>query len=92
LALHEGFAFEEDNRLVYRIYKDLINGTDGWAWFSMAAEGNGRAAHLHLQQHYLGYYSNARRAVQAKATLEILHYKNESVFCFEVYVTRLHSV
>jgi hypothetical protein len=90
-APHEGFAYKEDNRLVYRIYKDLINGTDGWAWFSMAAEGNGRAAHLHLQQHYLGDDSNARRAVQAKATLEKLHYKNESVFPFEDYFTRLHE-
>jgi hypothetical protein len=90
-APHEGFAYEEDNHLVYRIYKDLINGTDGWVWFSMAPKGNGRAAHLHLQQHYLGDDSNARRAVQTKAKLEMLHYKNESVFPFEGYVTRLHE-
>jgi hypothetical protein len=40
-APHEGIAFEEDNREVYCIYKDLMNGTDGWAWFNQAQVGNG---------------------------------------------------
>jgi hypothetical protein len=40
-APHEGIAFEEDNREVYRIYKDLMNGTDGWAWFNQTQVGNG---------------------------------------------------
>jgi hypothetical protein len=88
---HHGPAFEDDNRQVYRIYKDLIVGTDGWAWFSMAPEGNGRAAHRFLQQHYLGDDANARRAVQSKAYLERLHYKNEATFAFKEYVTRLHE-
>jgi hypothetical protein len=88
---HHGPAYEDDNRQVYRIYKDLIVGTDGWAWFLMAPEGNGRAAHRQLQQHYLRDDANARRAVQAKAYMEKLHYKNEATFSFEEYVTRLHE-
>jgi hypothetical protein len=34
LAPHKGLAFEEDNCKVYQIYKDLMNGTNGWAWFN----------------------------------------------------------
>jgi hypothetical protein len=40
-APHEGIAFEEDNREVYCIYKDLMNGTDEWAWFNQEQVGNG---------------------------------------------------
>jgi hypothetical protein len=83
---HHGPAFKDDNRQVYRIYKDLIVGTDGWAWFLMAPKGNGRAAHCFLQQHYLGDNANARHAVQAKAFMECLHYKNEVTFAFEEYM------
>jgi hypothetical protein len=90
-APHQGFAFNEDNRQVYRIYKDLVTGTDGWAWFSMAPEGNGRAVHQRMERHYLGDDANARRAAQAKAQMDRLHYKNESVFPFERYVTILHE-
>jgi hypothetical protein len=57
----------------------------------MAPKGNGQAALLHLQQHYLVDNSNAHRVVQAKATLEKLHYKNELVFLFQDYVTCLHE-
>jgi hypothetical protein len=38
-------AFHEDNRSVYRIYKDLMIGTDGWTWFNHATPGDGWDAH-----------------------------------------------
>jgi hypothetical protein len=38
-APHTGYAFEEDNRLVYRIYKDIMVDTDGWTWFNRADNG-----------------------------------------------------
>jgi hypothetical protein len=88
-APHEGIAFEEDNREVYRIYKDLMNGTDGWAWFNQAQVGNGRQAHQLIVEHYRGTPEVARRAAEAEAALEKLHYINENAVLFEEYVSRM---
>lgn len=88
---HAGFAFREDNRQVYRVLKDLIIATDGWAWFNMAPEGNGRAAFLRLEAHYLGTEHTARRASEAEARLRQLHYKSEAIFKFEDYVSGLYE-
>jgi hypothetical protein len=35
------------------LYKHAMIGTEGWAWFIQTPDGNGRAAHLHLTQHYV---------------------------------------
>jgi hypothetical protein len=88
-APHEGIAFEEDNREVYRIYKDLMNGTDGWAWFNQAQVGNGRQAHQLIVEHYRGTPEVARRAAEAEAALEKLHYINENAKPFEAYVSQM---
>jgi hypothetical protein len=58
----------------------------------MAPEGNGCAWFLRLEQHYLGTEHTARRAADAEARLRKLHYKNESVFKFEDYITGLYEV
>jgi hypothetical protein len=88
-AHHHGPAYREDNRQVYRIYKDLMIGTDGWTWFNRAPNGDGRAAHLLIDKHYRGDAETALRAAEAEATLQKLHYWNEAVFSFEKYVTRM---
>jgi hypothetical protein len=88
-APHEGIAFEEDNREVYRIYKDLMNGTDGWAWFNQAQVGNGRQTHQLIVEHYRGTPEVARRAAEAEAALEKLHYVNENAKPFEAYVSQM---
>jgi hypothetical protein len=90
-APHEGYAYEEDNREVYRIYKDLMVDTDGWTWFNRAREGDGRGAHLIIMTHYRGDAETARRAAEAEAQLDRLFYKNEAAFPFETYVTHLNE-
>jgi hypothetical protein len=91
-APHVGYAFEEDNREVYRIYKDLMIGTDGWTWFHRAPEGNGRSAHILISEHYRGTAETARRAAEAEAQLAKLFYKGETpLFKFETYITRLRE-
>jgi hypothetical protein len=90
-APHEGYAYDEDNREVYRIYKDVMIDTDGWTWFSRADEGDGRGAHEIISLHYRGDAETARRAAEAEALLERLHYKNEASFSFERYITRLNE-
>jgi hypothetical protein len=49
-----GSSFWEDNRRIYRIYKDLMIGTDGWTWFNRATLGDGCSAHLIITRHYRG--------------------------------------
>jgi hypothetical protein len=73
-----GYAFEEDNREVYRIYKDLMIGTDGWTWFNHVLDGNGHRAHILISEHYHGMVETARRPAEADATLEKLFYKGET--------------
>jgi hypothetical protein len=88
-APFNGSAFREDNRRVYRIYKDLMIGTDGWTWFNRATLGDGRDAHLIITRHYRGDAETALRAAEAEASLNRLHYRSEAVFPFERYITRM---
>lgn len=90
-APHTGLAFREDNRLVYQIYKDLMIGTDGYTWFSRAPRGNGRAAHLLIEEHYRGDAEVALRAASAEARMKGLFYKQQSSMPFEKYLTRLNE-
>jgi hypothetical protein len=91
-APHAGYAFEEDNHEVYRIYKDLMIGTDGWTWFHHAPEGNGPSAHILISEHYHGKAETARRASEAEAQLAKLFYTGEkTLFNFEKYITRLRE-
>jgi hypothetical protein len=88
-APHEGLAFEEDNREVYRIYKDLMNGMDGWAWFNQAQVGNGCQAHQLIVEYYRGTAEVARRTAEAEAAIDALFYQNKQVLKFESYLSRL---
>ena len=90
-APHDGMAFQNDNRQVYRMYKHAMIGTEGWTWFNQTPDGEGRAAHIYLTEHYLGTAETGRRAAEAEAQLLRLHYKNEASFPFEKYITRLHE-
>jgi hypothetical protein len=89
LAPFTGSAFREDNRRVYRIYKDLMIGTDGWTWFNRATLGDGRDAHLIITRHYYGDAETALCAAEVEASLNRLHYRSEAVFPFERYITRM---
>ncbi|KAI2489317.1 hypothetical protein MHU86_25268 [Fragilaria crotonensis] len=44
--------FREDNREVYHLFKDLVTKTEGATWFEKVKDGDGRAAHLLLREHY----------------------------------------
>jgi hypothetical protein len=91
-APHHGLNYEDDNREVYRIYKDLMIDTDGWTWFSRAPDGDGRRAHILISEHYRGTAETAKRAAEADALLARLYYKGETPnFTFEKYVTRLRE-
>jgi hypothetical protein len=83
--------FREDNREVYHLFKDLLTKTEGATWFEKVKDGDGRAAHLLLREHYVGEAHDQRRAASALAKLENLFWKSESSFPFEKYLTRLNE-
>jgi hypothetical protein len=83
--------FKEDNREVYHLFKDLLTMTDGATWFEKVSDGDGRAAHLLLREHYVGEAHDMRRAASANAKLEALFWKSEASFPFEKYLTRMNE-
>ena len=83
--------YRDDNREVYHLFKDLLTKTDGATWFEKVADGDGRAAHLLLREHYVGEAHDMRRAASANAKLEALFWKSEASFPFEKYLTRMNE-
>jgi hypothetical protein len=83
--------YKDDNRKVHHLFKDLLTKTEGATWFEKVKDGDGRAAHLLLQEHYVGEAHEMRRAAAANAKLETLFWKSEASFLFEKYLTRLNE-
>ena len=81
----------DDNREVYHLLKDLLTKTEGQTWFEKVKDGDGRAAHLLLREHYVGEAHDMRRAASANAKLESLFWKSETSFPFEKFLTRLNE-
>jgi hypothetical protein len=90
-ASFETPQFKDDNREVYHLFKDLLTKTDGATWFEKVNDGDGRAAHLLLREHYVGEAHDMRRAASANAKLEALFWKSEASFPFEKYLTRMNE-
>jgi len=81
----------EDNREVYHLFKNLLTKTEGATWFEKAKDGDGRAAHLLLREHYVGEAHDMRRAALANAKLESLFWRSEASFPFEKFLTRMNE-
>jgi hypothetical protein len=91
-AMHEGVAFEEDNRTVYQLLKNCALETPAWEWIrSMDARQNGRQAMIALREHYDGPGEIEKRLAIAKKQLSDIHYRTEQTFPFESYITKLKS-
>ena len=86
----EGENFKRDNKLVYQMLKSACIKSDAWTWiqsFDRAADG--RKAWLSLVGHYDGTGELSKRVERAKEEITRLHYKDEKVFPFEKYITKL---
>ena len=90
-ASFETRQYRDDNREVYHLFKDLLTKTEGATWFEKAKDGDGRAAHFLLREHYIGEAHDQRRAAAALAKLQTLFWKSEASFPFEKYLTRLNE-
>ncbi len=85
-----GENFKRDNKLVYNMLKSACIKTDAWTWIQdHDRTANGRKAWKALVRHYDGTGELNKRVERAKEEIARLHYKDEKVFPFERYVTKL---
>ena len=87
---HTGENFKRDNKLVYNMLKAACVKTDAWTWIQdHDKSANGRKAWQALVSHYDGTGELNKRVERAKEEITRLHYKDEKVYPFERYVTKL---
>ncbi|KAI2489217.1 hypothetical protein MHU86_25377 [Fragilaria crotonensis] len=85
-----GENFKRDNKLVYNMLKAACVKSDAWTWIQdHDKSANGRKAWLALVDHYDGTGELNKRIERAKEEISRLHYRDEKVFPFERYVTKL---
>jgi hypothetical protein len=85
-----GKNFKRDNKLVYQMLKSACIKSDAWTWIqSYDRASDGRKAWLALVAHYDGTGELNKRVERAKEELARLHYKDEKIFPFKKYVTKL---
>ena len=85
-----GENFKRDNKLVYQMLKSAYIKSDAWTWIqSFDRTSDGRKAWLALVAHYDGTGELNKRVERAKEELARLHYKDEKIFLFEKYFTKL---
>jgi hypothetical protein len=85
-----GENFKRDNKLVYNMLKAACVKSDAWTWIQdYDKNANGRKAWQALIAHYDGTGELKKRVERAKEEIARLHYKDEKVFPFKQYVTKL---
>jgi hypothetical protein len=86
----EGKHFKRDNKLVFQILKLACIKSDAWTKIqSFDHTANGRKAWLALVAQYDGTGEFNKRVKKAKEEISRLHYRDEKVFPFEKFVTKL---
>lgn len=85
-----GENYKRDNKLVYNMLKASCVKTDAWTWIQdHDKSSNGRKAWQTLVGHYDGVGELNKRVERAKEEISRLHYKDEKVFPFERFITKL---
>ena len=86
----EGENFKRDNKLVFQILKSACIKLDAWTWIqNFDCTADGRKGWLALVGHYNGTGELNKRVERAEEEISRLHYKDEKVFPFEKFVTKL---
>ncbi len=86
----EGENFKRDNKLVFQILKLAGIKSNARTWIqSFDWTADCRKAWLALVAHYDGTGELNKRVEKAKEEISCLHYKDEKVFPFEKFVTKL---
>ena len=91
-APHNGAAFIRDNKLVHTYLTELTNGTDADNWIkTYKRTQDGRGAWIDLCNNYDGLAEGDKRIAVARSDISVVHYRNEAVFSFEQYSTKLRK-
>ena len=91
LALN-GPEFENDNREVFKLLKNAVNGTEALSYIEdFVLAQNGRGAMIELRHRFEGPNAQQSRCAKALAMLESLMYKNERETPFEGMVNKLNK-
>jgi len=85
----QGPSYLDNKRHVYCIIRDTVSGTNGWIWIQDVKNKDGRLAIKHLHGHYDGTWASTRHVEDAKEWLKVCHYKSETTFPFEQFVSVL---
>jgi hypothetical protein len=86
----EGKNFKLNNKLVFQILKLACIMSHAWTWIqSFDRTANGRKGWLVLVAHYDGTGELNKHVEKAKGEISRLHFKNEKVFPFEKFVTKI---
>ena len=84
--------YENDNREVFKLLKNAVNGTDALSYiedFTLAQDGRG--AMMELRRRFEGPNAKQSRCNKALADLEGLAYKNEQETPFNGFVNKLNK-
>jgi hypothetical protein len=85
-----GEAFVRDDKRVYCILKSKVLLTPAWEWMKeVEAQPSGKRAMELLRNHFDGSDQVKKRIINARATIEKIHYKSESQMPFETFLTKL---
>lgn len=88
-----GKSFKRDNRLIYGMLKAACVKTDAWTWIQdQDKSDDGWKAWQPLVPHYDGAGELSKRVERAKEEIARLHNKDEEVYPFERYVTKLKYI
>ena len=88
-----GPHFKEDNTMVFGLLSDLVYDTPGWVYIQEHhRQQDGRAAWLSLFNHFEGGNQKEKRMIAAENQLKNLHYRNESVFSWEQFSSKLIQI
>lgn len=83
---------QEADRSGFRQLKLYLVDTDAWSWIKPYEKGEkGRAAFLALDRYYSGPGEVNKRVAYAKAQLKKAHWKSETSYPFETFVSNIRS-
>lgn len=91
-----GVAYDQDNKTVFQHIKDCTLGEPAFEWIRQFENSNdGRAAVKALRDHFEGTSQVDKRVMLSEGVISLgpegVFYKNEYIYSFEKYITKLRQ-
>jgi hypothetical protein len=89
---HGTASYQNDNKEVWNVIRQLTHGGPTWSWVSQYARtNNGRDAYMAIKAHYLGPSYRSRIQASCDATLSKTYFDGNRNFTLESYTTTLQK-